>query len=337
MNETVSIAMATYNGAKYLREQLDSLYAQTRLPDEVVAVDDCSTDGTLEILEAYHQKYGLSYFVNESRLGINLNFGKALSLCRGNYVAICDQDDVWFPEKIEKSLRKMLEVEANKPVLIVSDLILTDQNLQSLRKFHPKQFTSSWSLSILGNARQGCCMFMNQQLLKMLLPIPSSTPLNNLYDFYIAVMGAMCGEKYYLAEPLMYYRVHGGNAVGNTVAPIRLPLAIWIRGQTQTAYEFSAQLVENGLEEIYKAKREYFCPEKMTAYESMLRICKKKSLILKVFLLLKSPYLSTWEKGAVVRNTVLLTILLKVKKCLRRMSAQYTTPREAGMQKEESK
>jgi glycosyltransferase involved in cell wall biosynthesis len=92
----ISLAMPTYNGERFLREQLDSIYNQTIVPDEVIVVDDCSTDGTISILEEYKKKYGLKYWVNEKNLGYNKNFEKAISLCTGDYIALSDQDDVWF-------------------------------------------------------------------------------------------------------------------------------------------------------------------------------------------------------------------------------------------------
>src|SRR5574344_2136916 len=98
----ISLALPTYNGEKYLREQLDSIFNQTMVPEEIVVVDDRSTDSTIQILEEYKQKYGLKYYINEQNLGYNKNFEKAITLCQGDYIALCDQDDVWLPEKIEK-------------------------------------------------------------------------------------------------------------------------------------------------------------------------------------------------------------------------------------------
>ena len=82
----VSIVMATYNGSLHLREQLDSIYSQTRIPDEVVVVDDNSTDGTLKILDEYHHKYGLLYLKNKVNLGVSRNFEKAICNCCGDYI-----------------------------------------------------------------------------------------------------------------------------------------------------------------------------------------------------------------------------------------------------------
>lgn len=103
--------MATYNGANYLAPLLDSLFQQTLLPTEVVVVDDCSKDSTIAILEKYAKKYPIKGYKNNTNLGVNKNFEKAVSLCSGDYILLCDQDDVWFPNNIKtkiNSLEKML-------------------------------------------------------------------------------------------------------------------------------------------------------------------------------------------------------------------------------------
>jgi glycosyltransferase involved in cell wall biosynthesis len=314
MTTTVSIAMTTYNGEIYLREQLDSLYSQTRQPDEVIAVDDGSTDNTLKILEEYHQRNGLQYFSNKNQLGINLNFNRAISLCTSDYVAICDQDDVWFPEKIERLLLKMSEVENQNPCLIVSDLILSDKNLQPLRKFRPKCFPNSIPLSILGNARQGCCMFLNRRLLNLILPIPDTPALHNNYDFYISVMGAMCGEKCYLAEPLMYYRVHGGNAVGNTLSSTAHPLARWVRKLTQNAYELSIHNQFEALMEIKQNEASKFRSDRILICHEVIEVCKYGSLYEYGKAVMRAGCFTWIEKIAIIHNTILLTFMLLIKR-----------------------
>ena len=96
MADKISVVLTTYNGEKFLKEQLDSLYNQTMLPDEIVVVDDCSNDKTVEILEKYKNTKGLRYYVNDVNIGVNKNFEKAIKLCQGDYIALCDQDDIWF-------------------------------------------------------------------------------------------------------------------------------------------------------------------------------------------------------------------------------------------------
>ncbi len=109
--QRLSIAMCTYNGAKYIQEQLDSIAAQSRLPDELVVCDDRSSDNTIEIVKSFGSKvpFPVRLYLNEENLGIIKNFEKAISLCTGNIIALSDQDDVWKPNKIEKILTAFAE------------------------------------------------------------------------------------------------------------------------------------------------------------------------------------------------------------------------------------
>jgi glycosyltransferase involved in cell wall biosynthesis len=100
-NCKISVALTSCNGANYLKEQLESVYAQSLLPDEVIVCDDCSTDNSIEILTEYKEKHNLRYFINDKKLGFVKNFEKAISLCSGDFIALSDQDDVWLPKKIE--------------------------------------------------------------------------------------------------------------------------------------------------------------------------------------------------------------------------------------------
>ena len=99
----ISVAMATYNGEKFIREQLDSILAQTITDWELIVCDDVSTDSTIAILEEYANKDGrIQIHKNKVNLGFKRNFEKAISLCSGDYIALCDQDDIWKHDKVEK-------------------------------------------------------------------------------------------------------------------------------------------------------------------------------------------------------------------------------------------
>ncbi|TQV61723.1 MAG: glycosyltransferase [Sulfurovum sp.] len=102
MKNKISICLATYNGEKYLKEQLDSLLNQTLTPYEVIIQDDCSTDNTVEIAKQYTDKLNLKIYVNEVNLGFTKNFESVLQKATGDLIAPCDQDDIWKPDKLEK-------------------------------------------------------------------------------------------------------------------------------------------------------------------------------------------------------------------------------------------
>src|ERR1700761_3280805 len=116
----ISVVMATYNGAKYLDQQLQSILNQTRKPDEIVVCDDQSADGTADILEKYQQQGLLRYYINPERLGVNRNFKRGVSLAtEGYYISLSDQDDEWMNDKLEKAEALMEQIDsANEPRLV---------------------------------------------------------------------------------------------------------------------------------------------------------------------------------------------------------------------------
>lgn len=211
---TLSIVIATYNGARFLREQLDSVYFQTLQADEVLAVDDCSTDETVAILEEYHQRYGLKYVVNKHNLRVNANFEKGMRLAKGDYISLCDQDDVWFREKNETLYKKLQELEAeyglNAPCCVSSRNTFVDENLNVHHNTERPTDTNDFRDTIIHHLSQGSSMMFNRTCLKHILPLPSHED-NICYDSHIGYILAMVGHKYDLRQSLMYYRVHGNN------------------------------------------------------------------------------------------------------------------------------
>lgn len=124
--KTVSVVMATYNGAKYLREQLNSIISQTYPIYELIVQDDCSTDETVAIIKEYMEKYSfIKLYVNEHNLGFNLNFKSAALKATGDYIALSDQDDVWFPNKIEKQVKTIGNYDICFPQYLWGDDINT--------------------------------------------------------------------------------------------------------------------------------------------------------------------------------------------------------------------
>ncbi len=208
-NNRISVAMAVYNGDKYLREQLDSIYTQSLVPDEIIVVDDDSQDDSVKILEEYHQRYGLKYYVNNCNLGINKNFEKAISLCSGDYIALSDQDDVWLPHKIETSLNHLKEMENNQPSLVSSASTVVNEHLQFKWHHIRSKDTDLYIDTFLNHLSQGCTMMMNRSLIPYILPLP---PFEEIaFDNYIGLTAALVGNKLYISNPLLYYRSHATN------------------------------------------------------------------------------------------------------------------------------
>lgn len=205
----ISIAMATYNGAKYLQEQLDSFAAQTLLPDELIVCDDGSTDRTLEIIEEFSRTVAFSVRVyrNETRLGYAANFGRAMSLCSGDVVFLSDQDDYWFRNKIE-FVCAVFHANPNTWV-VINDAEITDESLEltglsTLGQMHTAGLNADHHIN-------GCCSAYRQRILPILLPIPAAT---HSHDQWLHLLGSSFACREVTTQCLQYYRRHGNNTTG---------------------------------------------------------------------------------------------------------------------------
>ncbi|MDY0402703.1 glycosyltransferase family 2 protein [Sulfurovum sp.] len=213
-NELVSIAMATYNGEKYLKEQLDSIYNQTYKNIEVIVCDDYSSDKTIEILEEYSKKYGLKYYVNEKNLGFKKNFQKAINLCNGEYIALADQDDIWVENKLEVLVKNIGGFS-----LIHSACSLIDESSKEISPLWIKQddFRHSFPKFIFGNTVTGCTVLLKRELLKNAFPIPSG---EKYHDWWLALLATKMDGITYCDKALVKYRQHSTQDTGAHVDSI---------------------------------------------------------------------------------------------------------------------
>ena len=218
-NKLVSIAMATYNGEKYLKEQLDSIYAQTYKNIEVIVCDDCSSDKTVEILDEYKEKYGLKYYINEKNLGFKKNFEKAISLCSGDFIALADQDDIWIENKIE-----VLVKEIKESSLIHSACSLIDENSKDISTLWVKEddFKYSFAKLIFGNTVTGCTVLLKKELLKDAFPIPTG---EKYHDWWLALLATKMNGIAYCDQALVKYRQHSTQDTGAYVDSLFLKIA----------------------------------------------------------------------------------------------------------------
>ena len=219
---SVSVAMATYNGEKYLEEQLDSILSQTLKPSEIIVCDDQSTDGTREILDRYQQRGLIKYFVNEKRLGFIGNFKRAVSLSSSdNYIALSDQDDIWLPGKIQAAADLLLKIEgAKRPAMVYSDLVLVDEEKNLLNKSFRNElgqggYTHCLETLLFGSFVNGCTMLMDPTMRNYFSSIPEDGALN--HDTWMTLIAYTFGEVAVVPDSLILYRRHRNNAtdVGN--------------------------------------------------------------------------------------------------------------------------
>jgi glycosyltransferase involved in cell wall biosynthesis len=221
MTVSVSVALATYNGRRYLAEQLASLVAQKRRPDELVVCDDRSGDGTVELLEEFARTapFRVRIYPNERNLGVLRNFEKALSLCEGDLVFMSDQDDVWLPDKIG-AVAQVFETTPGA-LAVVNDKLIADENLV------PTGATMLGNIrgfgSPDGNFVAGCCSAFRREWLAIALPIPERAIA---HDTWLIGLANRLDLVSICEKPLQYYRRHGSNVSQNSYsAPRRVGFA----------------------------------------------------------------------------------------------------------------
>ena len=220
--------MCTYNGARFVAEQLASIAAQTRPPDELVVCDDCSTDATLECIREFARTapFPVRVFENEKNTGSTKNFERAVELCEGDFIAFADQDDVWLPEK----LRKLEEALANESTaLAFTDGDVVDESLrplgqrvwQTIRFGEEEQrlFREGRAFAVLldHNVVTGAAMALKAEFKKLILPFPDDLTHDGIpviHDWWTALLIAAVGDVLFVPEPLFKYRQHAGQQMG---------------------------------------------------------------------------------------------------------------------------
>lgn len=217
----ITVLLATYNGEKYLIEQLDSLLKQSFSDFKILIRDDGSTDSTVEIIEEYCKKYPekITAIKGEGTGSACRNFFKLVEAADDDYVMFCDQDDVWLPEKIEKTYLKMKELESDAeglPLLVHSDLFVVDEKLNVLSESFFKFQAISPERDKLNNLLvqnnvTGCTVMINREMLKLAKETPETCIM---HDWWLGILAAAFGKSAYITEPLMLYRQHGSNQVG---------------------------------------------------------------------------------------------------------------------------
>lgn len=206
MRNAVSIAMATYNGEKYIKEQLESILQQLYINDEIVISDDGSTDSTLSIIKKINDNR--IRIVNGPKIGVKQNFACAISHCRNPIIFLCDQDDVWMPNKVETILDIF---EKTNCTCVVHDCELVDSEMEiTLSKsfFKLKNSKAGVINNIIRNSYIGCCMAFSNGLIQFILPIPDNI---EMHDQWIGLISDIKGKTIFIEDILLKYRRHEEN------------------------------------------------------------------------------------------------------------------------------
>lgn len=219
--KTVDIAMATYNGGKFLEEQILSIQKQTYTNWKLYISDDGSTDNTLEIIEQFTNDDQRIKLINIKRQGgVIANFNMALKSTNSDYICLCDQDDIWPSSRLEilvHEIQKQEKVDFSKGILVFSDLELVDQNGNTIadsfyeaNRLNPKDNLIGFNLLWISTV-YGCTTIMNRKLLDIALPIPCSA---QMHDQWLALNAQKNDGLYYLDSQTIRYRQHDNNVVG---------------------------------------------------------------------------------------------------------------------------
>lgn len=221
MQETVEILLATYNGERYIREQIDSILNQEYSNWIVRACDDASTDHTYEILSEYRNRFPDKFILEKNQKGFGsakLNFFHLIRESSCDYVMCCDQDDVWLPNKISLTLQEMKRNEKeDMPVLVHTDLMVVDAKLHVLSEsfFQHSNLRKSFEYRdiLIQNYVTGCTMMMNRSLVD-LLNMQDNYDNILMHDWLAAVVATGLGKVAFVDCPTMLYRQHAVNSVG---------------------------------------------------------------------------------------------------------------------------
>ena len=297
----VTVLLAVYNGEKYLSAQIESILCQTEQNFKIIIRDDGSRDNSPAIIKEYAEKYPdkISVMKGTPTGSAATNFATMLEVCDDDYIMFCDQDDVWLPFKIEKTLAAMKSAEGdnkNIPVLVHGDLSVVDEKLNitapSFFKFQRLyQQNVSFPHLLVQNYVTGCTVMINRALKQKCGSVPENCAM---HDWWLALIAQLFGKIVCINEPLMLYRQHTDNQVGAKAsygfALIRRKLATLgeVKKNYQATYTQAEILKTRYLNELDESDSEI-----LSAYCSM----KRKNKLQKLCLMNKYDF----KKGTTLR------------------------------------
>lgn len=219
----ISVCIATYNGGKYIKAQLESILPQLGSSDEVIVSDDSSSDNTISEINSLKDPRIVILSDQKFRSAI-FNFENAIKAASGDVIFLSDQDDIWTNDKVEKMMKWFPQFN-----LVVSDCFITDQNLHiiedsmfKLNRSAPGIFRNS-----IKNAYLGCTMAFDRSVLNVALPFPKDIPM---HDIWLGFVANAFGKVKFISDKLLYYRRHGGNTVQ------------WQDGKIESVYSWKEKL-----------------------------------------------------------------------------------------------
>lgn len=205
----ISVCIATYNGARYIGEQLASILKQLSAEDEVVVSDDGSTDGTIDIVRSLNDRR-IRIVDGPRRHSPTLNFERALRNAKGEYIFLADQDDVWLEGKVTRCVEELQMCDCVVSDARVTDSLLNTTSESLFQLMHVKR--GRLSNLLWRNGYTGCCMAFKREVLSKALPFPTDIPM---HDIWIGNVAAFCGRLHFIDDHLLLFRRHDTTASCN--------------------------------------------------------------------------------------------------------------------------
>jgi len=301
----VDVLVATYNGERFLADLLESLVTQSHNRINVIVGDDGSKDGTKQVVEQYRNRFrSLDFydFGSAAEHGARANFSRLMTKARASYVMFCDQDDIWLPDKVELTLRRMLSVEAeqgaNWPILVHTDLRVVDRDLNTLsesmwRSQRIRPDLASPQKLLVENSVTGCTVMINRSLLTLVGNVPDRAVM---HDWWTALAAACFGTIAHLGQQTILYRQHGDNSIGTKR---------WSFGAIYTQFvdvlvgEAAARAVQKTIDQAAAFHALYgggMSAEHRALVRAYSEIKKMPCLSRKVFLIRSGLTKSKWQK-----------------------------------------
>lgn len=317
-----TIVMATYNGEKYVGQQIDSIIQQTYTHWCLLIRDDGSTDNTVQIIKQYAERYPQITILEDrlGNLGFNKNFITLIQAANSPYISICDQDDVWLPEKLALNIEaiKRIEITPQIPALVHSDAWMVDSNLNLMHAAWIGKRGEVQGLNgiAFANSVQGATVLFNQALKTIAVSVPIEVP----YDYHLALLAVFKGKRHYLNLPLLKYRQHSQNAIGSGVShhskrklPHYLRQLFDIARQLTHTLDYSqlTPTLKYSLDAYHRIKYTYsrtpIVADQNKALEEYLYLFEGQSKIKKIYLYIKNNYPFSSKKDRLIFLLLLLT------------------------------
>ena len=203
----ISVCIATYNGEKYIQEQLLSIMKQLGSNDEIVISDDGSKDNTKEVIQALKDSR-IRYFENQGTHGFTHNFENALSHANGDIIFLSDQDDIWMDDKVSCTMAALEDAD-----FVTHDCVTVNDNMEVLSesRFYDFHVQPGFLHHLVKSRYLGCCMAFKRSVLEVALPFPKNDSLVE-HDIWLAAVAFLYFKVVLIHKPLIWYRRHGGNA-----------------------------------------------------------------------------------------------------------------------------